>query len=206
MTQDTKLLPSRPRLIIAAFMILLALLLAALALATRQNTSQSSGTALIGGPFTMINQAGGVVTEKTYAGHYMLLFFGFTNCGDVCPAELQVMAAAFDQLGQASENITPIFVSVDPERDTPPVMASYVKNFHPRLQGLTGSPEQVAAFAKTYHIFYQKVPNPKDPADYEMDHSSILYLMGTDGKFIKHFPYTTDAKALGEDSKKVLQP
>jgi protein SCO1 len=136
----------------------------------------------------------------------MLLFFGFTNCGDVCPAELQVMSAAFTEMGPVSDQITPIFVTIDPERDTPPVMAAYVKNFNPRLQGLTGSAEQIAAFAKIYHIFYQKIPNPKDPANYEMDHSSILYLMGPDGKFIKHFPYTTDAKGLAIDLKKVLEP
>ena len=204
--QNSSLLPSRPKLILAAGLILLSVLIAALALTTLKPAQMGSGTALIGGPFTMVNDKGETVTEKIYAGKYMLLFFGFTNCGDVCPAELQVMAAAFAEMGSASDQIAPIFVTVDPERDTPQVMASYVKNFHPRLVGLTGTPEQVAAIAKIYHIYYQKVPDPKNPADYEMDHSSILYLMGPDGKFIKHFPYTTDAKGLAEALKKVLQP
>ena len=204
--QNSSLLPSRPKLILAAGLILLSVIIAAVMLTTLKPEQMGSGTALIGGPFTMVNEKGETVTEKTYAGKYMLLFFGFTNCGDVCPTELQVMAAAFTEMGALSDTITPIFVSIDPERDSPQVMADYVKNFHPRLQGLTGTPDQVAAFAKIYHIFYQKVPNPKDPADYEMDHSSILYLMGPDGKFIKHFTYTTDAKGLAEALKKVLQP
>jgi cytochrome oxidase Cu insertion factor (SCO1/SenC/PrrC family) len=204
--QKASLLPSRPKLIVAAALLIAALFMAALGLTLIKPQQLDTGTALIGGPFTMLNQNGETVTDKTYVGKYMLLFFGFTNCGDVCPAELQVMSAAFTEMGPVSDQITPIFVTIDPDRDTPPVMAAYVKNFNPRLQGLTGSAEQIAAFAKIYHIFYQKIPNPKDPANYEMDHSSILYLMGPDGKFIKHFPYTTDAKGLAIDLKKVLEP
>ncbi len=203
--QDSKLLPSRAKLIAASIMILLAVLLGALALTTLKPNYSGSGTALIGGPFTMLNEKGETVTEKTFTGKYMLIFPGFTHCGDVCPAQLQVMAAAFVALGPLAEKITPVFVSIDPDRDTPQVMADYVKNFDPRLQGLTGTPEQVAAFAKAYHIFYQKVPNPKLPEEYEMDHSSILYLMGPDGTFMTHFTYTTDAKALSEGLKKALQ-
>lgn len=203
--QDSNLLPSRAKLIAASIMILLAILIGALALTTLKPVYSGSGTALIGGPFTMVNEKGETVTEKTFAGKYMLIFPGFTQCGDVCPAELQVIAAAFAELGPLADKITPIFVSIDPDRDTPHVMADYVKNFDPRLQGLTGTQEQVAAFAKAYHIFYQKVPNPKDPKDYEMDHSSILYLMGPDGTFVTHFTYTTDAKALSAGLEKALQ-
>ncbi len=204
--QNSSLLPSRPKLILASILILLSVLIAALALSTLNAVKGGSGTALIGGPFTMLNEKGETVTEKTYAGKYMLLFFGFTNCGDICPTELQVIAAAFSEMGATSDVITPILVTVDPERDTPQVMAEYVKNFHPRLQGLTGSAAQIAQFAKIYHIYFQKVPDLKNPANYTMDHSSILYLMGPDGKFIKHFTYTTDAKNLAERLKKVLQP
>jgi protein SCO1/2 len=202
--QNSSLLPSRPKLIFASVMIVLAVIAAALALSLRVDGPAGSGTALIGGPFTMINQKGETVTEKTYAGQYTLYFFGFTNCGDVCPTELQVMTAALNQMGPDAEKITPVFVSIDPERDTPEVMAGYVSNFHPRLQGLTGTSEQVAAFTKAFHIYYQKVPDPQDPKDYEMDHSSILYFMGPDGKFLKHFTYSTDAIALAKDLQKVL--
>jgi cytochrome oxidase Cu insertion factor (SCO1/SenC/PrrC family) len=202
--EKSSLLPSRPKLIFASVMIILAVIAAALALTLRADGPQSSGTALIGGPFTMVNQKSETVTEKTYAGQYTLVFFGFTFCPDVCPTELQVITAAFNQMGADAEKITPIFVTIDPERDTPDVMANYVTSFHPRLQGLTGTPEQVAVMAKAYHIYYQKVPDPKNPKDYEMDHSAIIYLMGPDGKFLKHFTYSTDAKALSDALQKVL--
>jgi cytochrome oxidase Cu insertion factor (SCO1/SenC/PrrC family) len=202
--QNSSVLPSRSKLIFASIMILLAVAAAVLSLTLRGGEPKGSGTALIGGPFTMLNQKGETVTDQTYIGKYTLVFFGFTFCKDVCPAELQVMTAAFAQMGADADKITPIFVSVDPDRDLPDVMASYVSNFDKRLQGLTGSPEQVAIMAKAYHVFYKKVPNPDDPKDYEMDHSSILYMMGPDGKFLKHFTYSTDAKALAEDLEKVL--
>ena len=198
-------LPSRPRLISACLMIVLGLVIGAAALYFKSATSKSFGTALIGGPFTMLNHKGETVTDKTYLGSYTLVFFGFSNCGDVCPTELQVMAQALGSLGSDAEKIIPLFVTVDPERDTPQVLLAYLANFDARLQGLTGSAEQLAAIAKAYHIFYKKVPNPSNPNDYEMDHPSILYLMGPDGKFVKHFAYTTDANSLGAELKKVLQ-
>lgn len=165
----------------------------------------SSGTALVGGPFHLTNQKGEAVTEKTYTGKFMMVFFGFSHCQDVCPTELQVMTAAMQQLGSQADQIVPIFVSIDPERDTTTVMADYVKAFDPRLQGLTGTPEQIAEIARAYHAYYKKIPNEKNPDDYEMDHTSIIYIMRPDGSFIKHFNYTTDAKALADDLKKVLK-
>jgi cytochrome oxidase Cu insertion factor (SCO1/SenC/PrrC family) len=202
--QNNSLLPSRQKLIFACVMIVLALVMAAVGLSLNSGGPNSTGTALIGGPFTLVNQKGETVNEKTYAGQYTLVFFGFTSCKDVCPTELQVMTAALNELGAEADQVTPLFVTVDPDRDTVDVMKTYVSAFHPRLQGLTGSAAQVAGIAKAYHIFYAKVPNPADPADYEMDHASIIYLMGPDGKFLKHFVYTTDAKALAEGLKKVL--
>lgn len=160
--------------------------------------SSFTGEALVGGPFTMVNHKGETVTEKTFAGQYTLLFFGFTYCPDVCPTELQVIAAALNQMGEKASRITPIFVSVDPERDTPQLVAEYVSAFHPRMVGLTGTPDQVAAITNAYRVYYAKVENKDRPKDYTMDHSSILYLMGPDGKFLKHFTYSTDPKALAE--------
>ncbi len=203
---DSKLLPSRPKLIAAATMIIAAFAVAALALTQwPTNGPVGSGTSLIGGPFTMINQKGETVTEQNFKGHYTVFFFGFTFCPDVCPTELQVLSAALKELGSNADKIIPVFVTVDPDRDTPKIIGEYVSSFDPRLVGLTGSPEQVAKMAKAFHIFYQKVPNPKDPKDYEMDHSSIIYLMGPDGTFVKHFPYSTDAKALALGLKRVLE-
>jgi cytochrome oxidase Cu insertion factor (SCO1/SenC/PrrC family) len=166
---------------------------------------KSTGEAQIGGAFTMVNHKGEMVTEKSFEGRYMLVFFGFTFCPDICPTTLQVVGSALDQLGAKGEKITPVLVSVDPARDTPEALKNYVENFHPRLVGLTGTPEQLAVTAKAFKVFYQKVDNPTRPQDYLMDHSSILYLMGPDGKFMKHFTYTTDAKKLAEGLAAALE-
>jgi cytochrome oxidase Cu insertion factor (SCO1/SenC/PrrC family) len=203
---DSNYLPSRPKLIAGAVVIIAAFALAALALTQWPSKGpMGSGTALIGGPFTMLNQKGEAVTEKNFEGQYTLYFFGFTFCEDVCPTELQVVSAALKELGPDAVKITPVFVSVDPERDTPKVMGEYVANFDPRFVGLTGSPEQLAVMAKAFHVYYKKVVDEKNTRNYEMDHPSILYLMGPDGKFAKHFPYTTDAKKLALELKSVLE-
>ncbi len=192
------------------FVIAIILLAAALALGLaslfliRDQTPSGTGKALVGGPFTMINQKGETVTEKDFAGKYMLVFFGFTFCPDVCPTELQVMGAALDQLGPDADKITPVFVSVDPERDTVSVVVDYISNFRPGFVGLTGSMDQVKAMAKTYRVYFAKVENKERPADYQVDHSSIIYLMGPDGSFVKHFSYTTDPKAMADSLRQAI--
>lgn len=157
---------------------------------------KTAGQALVGGPFTLTDQDGKTVTDADFRGKYMLIYFGFTFCPDVCPTELQVMAGAVSKLGANTSKVQPIFVTVDPERDTPQVLAGYVKQFDPRLIGLTGTPEQIAAVAKVYRVFYEKVKEEpaageaaKDAAkDYTMDHSSVAYLMGPNGEFLTFFP------------------
>jgi len=158
---------------------------------------QSTGTALIGGPFSLSDHTGKRVTEANYKGKFMLVFFGYTYCPDICPAELQVVAAALDELGDKSKDIQPIFITVDPERDTVEQMGEYVENFHPTQVGLTGSAEEIAKVAKAYRVYYARVEDGGD-GDYLMDHSSILYLMDRDGRFVTHFNYGTDAKALSK--------
>jgi cytochrome oxidase Cu insertion factor (SCO1/SenC/PrrC family) len=155
----------------------------------------SSGTALVGGPFTLKDQTGRKVTDKDFLGKYMLVFFGYTYCPDICPTELQVMSAALDSLGPKADVIQPVFITIDPQRDTPEVLKQYVGNFHPRLVGLTGSPEEIASVAKTYRVFFNRVENSASD-NYLMDHSTIMYLMDPQGRFLKHFSYTTDAAAL----------
>jgi len=156
-------------------------------------TTASLGQALVGGPFTLTDQNGKQVKNTDFAGHYMLVYFGYTFCPDVCPAELQVMSAALDAIGDAGKNIVPIFITIDPERDTPEVLKQYIANFNPRFVALTGSPQQIAAVAKEYRVYYEKAKGwQKAGNDYLMNHSSIVYLMGPDGKFVKHFTYTTD--------------
>ena len=191
------------RYVMAAALLLVAAALAGAALLVDPAKLPGSGQALVGGSFTMVNQRAETVTEKSFGGHPLLLFFGFTFCPDVCPTELQVITQALDDLGDQGKDITPLFVSIDPDRDTPQVLASYLSNFSDRIIGLTGSPEQVAAMANTYRVFYAKQPPEKD-GSYEMDHSSIIYLMGGDGKFLKHFSYTTDAKALAQGIRTAL--
>jgi protein SCO1/2 len=184
------------RMFVAGLLLLVAAAIAVFALRSEAVRRPGSGVALVGGPFSMTNHLGEAVTEKTFLGKPSLLFFGFTYCPDVCPTELQVMAAALEELGEKGKDIQPIFVSIDPARDTPAVMAAYVANFGDRFVGLTGSPEQVATMAGAYRVFYAKQENKDRPSDYLMDHSSIIYLMGADGSFLKHFSYTADAHIL----------
>jgi protein SCO1/2 len=165
---------------------------------------QVSGKALIGGAFTLTDSTGKRVTEQSFRGKYMLLFFGYTSCPDICPAGLQLMAGALEKLGAKAERITPVFISVDPERDTPEKLAGYVKNFDPRLVGLTGTPEEIAAVAKAYKVYYAKTPSKEHPDDYTMDHTSIIYVMDPNGEFVTHFTPATSVDEMAAKLGKIL--
>ena len=165
---------------------------------------QSSGTALIGGPFSLVGTDGKPVTDRDFRGRYMLIFFGFTHCPDICPAELQVTAQALDQLGDKAKKVVPIFITLDPERDTPEAMANYVKSFGPNFVGLTGSPEAIAAAAKVYRVSYAKVENKNSPGDYSVDHSALVYLMDPEGRYVTHFSYGLSADQMAEKLGKLL--
>ena len=155
------------------------------------------GRALVGGPFELTDQDGRRVTEADFSGRLMLVYFGFTYCPDICPAGLQVVTAALDELGADSDRVAPIFVTVDPERDTPEQMKQYVSSFHKSFTGLTGTPEDIAKAAKAYRVYYRKVQD-EALSEYTMDHTSFLYLMGADGQFITHFPHTIAPEKLAE--------
>lgn len=159
-----------------------------------QVTAVETGKALIGGPFTLTDHTGRRVTEKDFLGQPLLIFFGFTNCPDICPSGLQVISAALDKLGEKGAKVTPIFITLDAERDTPEKLAAYVKSFHPRLVGLTGSEAELAAAAKAYRVYAQKVSDDATPGSYTYDHAAIIYLMGADGAFITHIPHTTNVE------------
>jgi protein SCO1 len=168
--------------------------------------SQAAATrALIGGPFSLIDQNGKTVTDAMFRGRYMLVYFGFTYCPDVCPLDLQRNAAAMDLLSQREPHkataVQPIFISLDPERDTPAALRDYVELFHPRLIGLTGSSAQVDSAKKAYRVYAAKREEP-GVAEYLVDHTSITYLMGPDGGYIAHFASSTTpaevAAKLGE--------
>jgi protein SCO1 len=151
-----------------------------------------SGKALVGGPFALTDHTGRRVTEKDFLGRYMLVFFGFTNCPDICPSGLQVITAALDKLGTKADAVTPVFITIDGVRDTPEKLNAYLKSFHPRLVGLTGSDAEIAAAVKAYRVYVQKVTDEKTPTSYTFDHAAIFYLMGKDGAFIAPIPHTTD--------------
>ena len=197
-------MPRRALLLISATLLILAVAIGSTSLLLRPPPEGSgTGVALVGGPFSLVDHTGKRVSEQDFRGRFMLVFFGYTYCPDVCPTELQVMTAALDQLGPDADKFQPVFISIDPERDTPEVLASYVENFGPRLIGLTGSAEEMASVAKVYRVFYSKAGKTGSD-EYLMDHSSILYLMGPDGGFVKHFTYTTDASALAANLKQIL--
>jgi cytochrome oxidase Cu insertion factor (SCO1/SenC/PrrC family) len=200
--------PSRSQLLFAVIAVLVALCLGASIyyFTGSGHVGQGAGKALVGGPFTLTDQNGKKITDKDFLGHYMLVLFGYTYCPDVCPTELQVMSAALDQLGAKADNVQPVFITIDPARDTPEVMKQYVANFHPRLLGLTGTPDEIAAAAKAYRVYYNRVDAGSASDSYLMDHSSILYLMGPDGTFLKHFTYTTDSAELAKAIESALAP
>lgn len=156
------------------------------------------GKPLIGGPFALTDHTGKRVTEKDFAGHYALIFFGYTHCPDICPSALQVITAALDKLGGKAKDITPVFISLDSERDTPAKLAEYLTSFGKNFVGLTGSKEEIAAAAKTFRIFYQVVADEKTPGEYSIDHAAIIYLMGKDGQFVTHIPHTTNVDQVVE--------
>ena len=156
----------------------------------------SIGQATVGGPFNLVDHTGKRVSDTDYRGQYMLVFFGFTFCPDVCPTALQVTSAALEKLGPKAARITPVFITVDPERDTPVQMKNYVGSFHPRLVGLSGTPEEIDSVAKAYRVYYKRVKDERSTAGYTMDHTSIVYLMGPDGRFLTHFTHASSVDTI----------
>ena len=149
--------------------------------------------AAIGGPFSLVNQAGERVTRDSYAGKYLLMFFGFTYCPDICPTELARITRVMELLpADVAARVQPLFVSVDPERDTPAVLKDYLSAFDSRIHGLTGTQAEVDAITKAYRIYAAKVPG-QGGADYVVDHSALVYLMRPDGGFATFFRTTDDA-------------
>ncbi|WP_270934498.1 SCO family protein [Falsiroseomonas oryzae] len=152
---------------------------------------------VLGGPFTLTDHTGRRVTEADFAGRFLLVYFGFTYCPDVCPTELGTIAAAVDALDGQADRVVPVFITVDPERDTQEAMADYVSRFHPRMVGLTGTEQQVAAAARAYRVFYAKVQRT-DATDYLVDHSSFVYLVGPDGRVRALFRPDTTPDAIAQ--------
>ncbi|KAL6629124.1 hypothetical protein ACP70R_028889 [Stipagrostis hirtigluma subsp. patula] len=158
---------------------------------------QSVGTAAIGGPFKLLNHDGKSVTEKDFMGKWTLLYFGFTHCPDICPDELQKMAAAIDKIKEKAKlDIVPVFITVDPERDTVEQVRDYVKEFHPDLIGLTGTTDEIRQVARAYRVYYMKTE--EEGSDYLVDHSIVMYLMNPKMEFVKFYGKNYDTDSLAE--------
>ncbi|HEX9769928.1 MAG TPA: SCO family protein [Kiloniellales bacterium] len=168
-------------------------------------SATTSGTAAVGGPFELVDQTGETRRDGDYRGRYMLVYFGYTYCPDVCPTTLLIMSRALTLLGEtapaAAKQVVPLFITVDPERDTVEAMAAYQPSFHPDLVALTGTPEQVAAAAKAYRVYYAKVEDQAS-GTYLMDHSSFIYLMGPDGAYLTHFDHLAQPEEIAESVKR----
>jgi cytochrome oxidase Cu insertion factor (SCO1/SenC/PrrC family) len=161
-----------------------------------------TGQADVGGPFRLIDQNGKAVSDTDFRGRYMLIYFGYSFCPDVCPTTLSVMAQALDKLGGESRRVTPIFITIDPERDTPQVLGDYMKAFGPNFVGLTGNAAAIKDAEKKYRVY--AVKKPLEKGGYGMDHSSVMYLMGPDGKMISFYDEAISPDDLAKDLRQKI--
>jgi protein SCO1/2 len=158
--------------------------------------------AAIGGPFKLTDQNGREVTDQQLKGKPFLVFFGFTHCPDVCPTTLFEVSEILRALGPDADRTGALFITVDPERDTPAAMKDYLSSFDPHLIGLTGDPAAVAAVAKAYRVYFKKVP--LEQGGYTMDHTAIVYLMDKEGRFVSPFSLKRSAEAAAADLRRQL--
>ena len=178
---------------------------ALLALAHRDTPRGAAGTLLasaIGGPFSLVDQNGKTVTDADLKGKWSLVYFGYTHCPDACPTALNDIAIALDQLGPKREAVRSVFITVDPERETPEVLKEYVTSFDAQILALSGSAEEIARAAKAYRVYYAKHPEPG--GDYSMDHSSVIYVMDPEGRFTASFTHQNTPEEIAERLKKLL--
>jgi len=194
MTRSARILVILAAFVAGAF----ALTAGVMVLAPRDVTRPSS----VGGPFELVNQDGKTVTDADFRGKPFLVFFGFTHCPDICPTTLFEVSEVLNRLGTDADKVNAIFVTVDPERDTPEKLKLYLSSFHPRLSALSGSPAQIEAIKKAYFVYAKRVP--LEGGGYTMDHTSVVYLMDKQGKFIAPFNLKRDADAAAADLRRRL--
>jgi protein SCO1 len=173
-------------------------------LVARVRESQGAGKPAIGGPFQLIDQNGNKFTNKDLQGKFSLLYFGFTYCPDICPDELEKIAQVVDTVEKQTKSwVQPVFITIDPERDTVQQVKEYVKEFHPRLIGLTGTLDQTKFTARQYRVYYSKTNDEGD--DYLVDHSIITYLINPDGEFVTFYGKNTEADVMASNIEEHLK-
>jgi protein SCO1/2 len=158
----------------------------------------------IGGPFALTDQNGARRTDADFRGKLMLVYFGFTYCPDICPTDLQQMGLAVDRLGSAGEMVQPVFITLDPERDTAEHLKDYMALFHPRFVGLTGDAPAIEAAARAYRVYFKKAER-EDKSDYTIDHSAFIYLMGRNGEYRGFFPPGTSSDRMADAIRPLLE-
>lgn len=174
--------------------------------------TSSSGTADIGGAFTLTNQKGAKIDSKDLLGKPMLIYFGFSHCPAICPTDMATFTQVLKGLGADGDRISAVMVTVDPARDTPERLATFLKDFDPRIIGLTGTEAEINTVKDAYKVFAQKVEMDAaalesmglKPDDYMMDHSTLTYLMGKDGKYVTHFPHNSNPQDIITQIQKLL--
>ena len=163
-----------------------------------------SGRAPVGGPFELTDQTGHRRTDADFQGKLVVIYFGYTYCPDVCPTELQSISLALDKLGAAADTVQPLFITVDPGRDTPARLADFVSSFHPRLIGLTGSLAEIRKTAIAYRTFFAK-NGATAPDDYSVDHTGFIYLVGKDGHYLGFLPPGLAPDAIADAIRALLR-
>ena len=174
---------------------------------------ETADTSLNRGSFSLVDHNGRAVTQQNFRGSYLLVFFGYTHCPDICPTALTLIANVMDSLGENSKNVQPIFITLDPERDTPEALRKFVSYFHPKLIGLTGTPDQVSTVAKSYFVRYQRyfpesshsTLNNKEELDYFLDHTAASYLLGPSAEGMALFQHGTSAAQMVAKIRSVME-
>jgi len=188
-------------LIISAFLAGLVIFLGVILVATHYQAT-GVGPSAIGGPFNLIDQGGKPVTEEDMKGRPFLVFFGYTHCPDICPTTLFEMSEVMRALGKDADRIGALFVTVDPERDTPALMKDYLSSFDPHLRGATGDRKEIDAVEKAYRVYAKKIP--ADNGDYGMDHTALVYLMDKQGRFVAPFKLNRKPEEAAADLRRYL--
>lgn len=169
-----------------------------------QAVMAASSPVTVGGPFTLTASDGATVTDRTYRGKWLIVYFGYSFCPDTCPTALGEIADALAKLGADAARVQAIFITVDPARDTPPALGKYLQSFNSRIVGLTGTPQQIAAVAKEYGVYYVPRKRDADDKNYVVDHSSYIYAMDPQGKFVRGFDTDATGEQIAESLRKLM--